>query len=77
MSVDEDGTTKISYYPLTGRTHQLRVHSAHILGLGKPIVGDLLYGGSQASRLLLHACSITFIHPHSGQSITLTSHKDI
>lgn len=77
MSVDKDGTTKISYYPLTGRTHQLRVHSAHILGLGKPIVGDMLYGGSKAPRLLLHACSITFIHPHSGQSITLTSHKDI
>lgn len=77
MSVDMDGTTKISYYPLTGRTHQLRVHSAHILGLGKPIVGDLLYGGSQAPRLLLHAYSITFRHPYSGQSITLTSQKEI
>lgn len=45
VSVNEDGTTDILFYPHTGRTHQLRVHSAHILGLGRPILGDLLYGG--------------------------------
>ncbi len=51
VSVNEDGTTDILFYPHTGRTHQLRVHSAHILGLGRPILGDLLYGGCQ------NACS--------------------
>ena len=45
VSVNEDGTTDILFRPHTGRTHQLRVHSAHILGLGRPILGDLLYGG--------------------------------
>ena len=47
VSVNEDGTTDILFYPHTGRTHQLRVHSAHIMGLGRPILGDLLYGGCQ------------------------------
>ena len=51
VSVNEDGTTDILFYPHTGRTHQLRVHSAHIMGLGRPILGDLLYGGCQ------NACS--------------------
>jgi tRNA pseudouridine32 synthase/23S rRNA pseudouridine746 synthase len=41
----EDGTADLLLYPHTGRTHQLRVHCAHHLGLGRPIVGDLLYGG--------------------------------
>jgi tRNA pseudouridine32 synthase/23S rRNA pseudouridine746 synthase len=45
VSVNDDGTTDILFYPHTGRTHQLRVHSTHILGLGRPILGDLLYGG--------------------------------
>lgn len=60
-----DGTTDVLLKPVTGRTHQLRVHSAHVSGLGRPIVGDLLYGGAEASRLMLHACSIRFIHPTS------------
>ena len=47
VSVNEDGTTDILFHPYTGRTHQLRVHSAHIMGLGRPILGDLLYGGCQ------------------------------
>ena len=71
LSVNIDGTTDMIYHPQTGRTHQLRVHSAHILGLGHPILGDMLYGGSPASRLHLHAYSITFLHPASGASITL------
>lgn len=63
QSVNADGTVDILFHPLTGRTHQLRVHAAHILGLGRPIVGDMLYGGSPADRLCLHAASISFIHP--------------
>lgn len=77
ISVNEDGTTDILFFPLTGRTHQLRVHSAHILGLGRPIAGDMLYGGSQAARLLLHAYSITFSHPNSGDKMTLTSQSGL
>ncbi len=44
--VHDDGTVDILFFPHTGRTHQLRVHAAHILGLGRPILGDLLYGGA-------------------------------
>ena len=44
LQTNPDGTTDILLYPLTGRTHQLRVHCAHTLGLGRPILGDLLYG---------------------------------
>ena len=58
------GRTLVEFHPLTGRTHQLRVHASHPLGLGCPIVGDMLYGRA-ASRLMLHAADITFTHPHS------------
>jgi tRNA pseudouridine32 synthase / 23S rRNA pseudouridine746 synthase len=54
--------TKVYFYPKTGRTHQLRVHSAHINGLNMPIVGDDLYG-SKADRLHLHAELLSFNHP--------------
>lgn len=54
--------TLVYFYPVTGRTHQLRVHAAHQLGLGTPIVGDDLYG-QKANRLHLHAESIEFKHP--------------
>ena len=78
MSVSEDGTAEIIFHPHTGRTHQLRVHAAHTLGLGRPIVGDMLYGGSPASRLNLHAYSISFLHPGStSQFFTITSKSDI
>ncbi len=53
----------VDFYPLTGRTHQLRVHAAHPEGLNAPIVGDRLYGGMPAERLMLHAAEITFVHP--------------
>ena len=53
----------VDFYPLTGRTHQLRVHAAHPKGLNAPIVGDRLYGGIPAERLMLHAAEITFVHP--------------
>jgi tRNA pseudouridine32 synthase / 23S rRNA pseudouridine746 synthase len=54
--------TLIHFYPITGRTHQLRVHAAHPQGLNMPIVGDELYG-TRADRLYLHAASLTFVHP--------------
>lgn len=63
------GRTRVSLSPLTGRTHQLRVHCAHADGLGTPIVGDRLYGHAGA-RLLLHAGKVTFKHPASGKIMT-------
>lgn len=72
-SITTDGTVDIIFRPLTGRTHQLRVHSAHILGLGHPILGDVLYGGSCAPQLCLHAASITFNHPESGITVTFST----
>ena len=66
----KDGLTHIALEPLTGRTHQLRVHCSHPQGLNCPIVGDRLYG-TAARRLMLHAQSITFIHPATGQEMTL------
>lgn len=67
-----DGKTHIEFYPTTGRTHQLRVHSAHPLGLNCPIVGDELYGTS-SNRLYLHAKEIEFQHPTLQKNIVLTS----
>jgi tRNA pseudouridine32 synthase / 23S rRNA pseudouridine746 synthase len=62
--------TQIEFTPLTGRTHQLRVHSADNRGLGIPILGDRLYGDpSSGDRLYLHAMSLTICHPNTGKSI--------
>ncbi len=58
----KNGKTKVHFYPITGRTHQLRVHAAHSLGLNTPIVGDDLYGSS-SDRLHLHAEFLEFTHP--------------
>ena len=63
------GLTKVNFYPKTGRTHQLRVHAAHISGLNAPIVGDDMYG-TPAERLFLHAEELTFYHPISRQLLT-------
>jgi len=63
--------TKLRLYPHTGRTHQLRVHCAHNGGLNAPIKGDRLYGHSPAPRLYLHAESICFTHPVSGERLTV------
>ncbi|MCH7409400.1 pseudouridine synthase [Belliella sp. DSM 111904] len=60
------GKTRVEFYPITGRTHQLRVHAAHDAGLGLPIVGDDLYG-KKADRLCLHAALLAFTHPNSGE----------
>ena len=59
---EQEGNTLIAFYPLTGRTHQLRVHAAHPEGLHCPIRGDELYG-QKADRLYLHAESLEFVHP--------------
>lgn len=67
-----DGMTRVYFYPVTGRTHQLRVHAAHPDGLNSPIVGDGLYGQT-ANRLHLHADFLEIIHPQSGESITFLS----
>ena len=65
------GDTRLALFPTTGRTHQLRVHCA--AGIGHAIVGDELYGGTPAARLLLHACRIEFAHPTSGARMVFES----
>lgn len=66
----------VAFYPETGRTHQLRMHSAHEEGLHSPICGDELYGNKEICnifpRLMLHASSIEFNHPITGQPLTIT-----
>ncbi|WP_236147164.1 RluA family pseudouridine synthase [Scytonema millei] len=65
-------STRIQFFPLTGRTHQLRVHAADRQGLGIPVLGDRLYGcRAQVERLHLHARELYFEHPYSGKSISL------
>jgi tRNA pseudouridine32 synthase/23S rRNA pseudouridine746 synthase len=66
-----ENQTLVYFYPITGRTHQLRVHAAHNLGLNTPIVGDDLYG-TKSNRLHLHAESITFNHPISKETLTIS-----
>lgn len=66
----EGRCTRVVFTPLTGRTHQLRVHAAHPLGLAAPIVGDSLYGaGQDGDRMLLHATFLGFPHPVSGEPV--------
>ena len=60
----------VEFRPFTGRTHQIRVHAA--AGLGCPIFGDLLYGGGWYRRMCLHAQSISFLHPITGERMTFT-----
>jgi tRNA pseudouridine32 synthase/23S rRNA pseudouridine746 synthase len=60
-------STRVKFTPHTGRTHQLRVHAAHALGIGHPIVGDRLYGHPElADRLMLHSTTLSFHHPDDG-----------
>lgn len=67
--------TLVAFYPLTGRTHQLRVHAAHPQGLNCPIAGDELYG-KKADRLYLHAAELTFTHPVNGKTIHIEQEAD-
>ncbi len=70
----EAGHTRILFIPMTGRTHQLRVHAAHELGLGIPIVGDPLYGrGTGPGQLKLHAEELGFQHPRTGLALDFRS----
>lgn len=70
----ENKRTRILFTPMTGRTHQLRVHSAHGLGLGFPIAGDRLYGyGKPGDALLLHAAYLSFRHPATGEPVCFDS----
>lgn len=68
----DGGTTRLRLEPLTGRSHQLRVHLA---AMGHPIRGDTLYGGGTdpAGRLHLHATALAFDHPAGGDRLTLAS----
>ena len=67
-------TTRVELEPVTGRAHQLRVH---LLAIGHPILGDALYGSADvqaaAPRLLLHAASLAFVHPASGEPMSFDS----
>ncbi len=63
-----DGCTRVALMPLTGRTHQLRVHCSHVAGLGVPIMGDTLYG-TAGGRLMLHARVLSLVHPVTGQTL--------
>ncbi|MDI3336435.1 RluA family pseudouridine synthase [Defluviimonas aestuarii] len=70
---DEDGTTRVRLFPLTGRSHQLRVH---MMELSHPILGDPLYAEGPARdfpRLMLHAESLRFNHPETGKGMTFTA----
>ena len=66
----ERGLARIELEPVTGRSHQLRVHMAE---LGHPIVGDAFYGARPAARVCLHACALAFTHPLDGRRIALES----
>lgn len=71
-----DGTTRMAFLPLTGRTHQLRVHAASSSGLDAPIMGDSLYGNrgdASSPRLCLHARSLTIVHPVTRRPLTITA----
>ena len=66
----ENGRTRLALTPVTGRTHQLRVH---LQAIGHPIVGDGLYGQT-GPRLLLHAAHLTLPHPYDGRPVAVESH---
>ncbi len=72
---EKHGKTKLFLYPITGRTHQLRMHCAHPDGLNIAIVGDGLYGTS-ASRLHLHAQRLSFKHPINKEELVFEVAED-
>jgi tRNA pseudouridine32 synthase / 23S rRNA pseudouridine746 synthase len=70
----EGDCSRIAWKPITGRTHQLRVHAAHPLGLGAAIVGDSIYGtGREGGKMLLHATTLGFCHPKTGEPLRFIS----
>ena len=66
----EGDRSRLHLFPLTGRTHQLRVHVAHPAGLGLPIIGDELYGMVPAPRMMLHAEALEIRHPVTGRELS-------
>jgi len=66
-----NGKTLVHFYPITGRTHQLRVHASHKKGLNTPILGDILYG-KRDERLYLHAEKISFLHPIENKEMSFS-----
>ena len=73
LEVLPNGEAEVRFIPITGRTHQIRVHCAHKDGLGRPIKGDRLYGNPDGGRLFLHAEHLEFIHPVTGETMSFTS----
>lgn len=67
---EKDGTTLVEVSLKSGRKNQIRVHFA---AAGHPIVGDVKYGGERAARLYLHAASLRFRHPHSGEWLVFST----
>lgn len=73
----EGACTRIAMVPVTGRTHQLRLHASHEKGLGIPIVGDPFYGrGTGPGQMKLHACALSFAHPVTGVELDFESPPD-
>lgn len=71
LGILPDGGIDILFRPLTGRSHQIRVHAAHSAGLGHPVRGDRLYGScSPDDRLWLRACGLAFFHPEDGRPMS-------
>lgn len=77
-SIGADSVTPriVCLRPITGRTHQLRVHCAHPEGLGMPIIGDPLYGNLPAERMYLHARTLEFTHPVTGGKVKIEWEAD-
>ena len=73
----EKNRTRIEFVPKTGRTHQLRFHAAHPLGLGLPIVGDSIYGrGRMGETMYLHAVRLVFLHPRTKEKLIYLDEPD-
>ena len=72
LDIFPDGEMDVRFSPKTGRTHQIRVHCASPLGLGRPIKGDALYGSPDGGRLELYAESLSFRHPVTGKTETFS-----
>ncbi len=71
---EKNGHTLVEFTPVTGRTHQLRLHASHPEGLGTPIKGDSLYGnGKEGDTMYLHASYLEFNHPITRKRLTFKS----
>ena len=71
---EKKGSTAVEFRPITGRTHQLRLHAAHPEGLNAPIIGDSLYGsGKDGDQMMLHAATLQFRHPETEKVLRFSS----